>query len=112
MVAKGGYTDLQKSGLDFTALLKHEDEEEEQAMSEESARSQTVSSTSTPTVNNEADQMPVGPWCFRCRNTFSLMLTLFSLMLTLFVSNDYTDALMLTLSVTEMLTRFVLTNTV
>ena len=85
VVAKGGYTELQRSGLDFTSLLKHEDEEEQQAMSEELARSRTVCSTSTPTVNDEEDQLPVGLWCFRCCNTFSLMLTLYSLMLTMFV---------------------------
>ena len=60
VVAKGGYTELQKSGLDFTSLLKKEDEEEQQAMSEELARSRTVSSTSSPTVNDEAEQIPVG----------------------------------------------------
>uniref|UniRef100_A0A8C5C8Y1 Uncharacterized protein n=1 Tax=Gadus morhua TaxID=8049 RepID=A0A8C5C8Y1_GADMO len=58
VVAKGGYTELQKSGLDFTSLLKKEDEEEQQAMSEELARSRTVSSTSSPTVNDEAEQIP------------------------------------------------------
>ncbi|CAL8283025.1 unnamed protein product [Gadus morhua 'NCC'] len=57
VVAKGGYTELQKSGLDFTSLLKKEDEEEQQAMSEELARSRTVSSTSSPTVNDEAEQI-------------------------------------------------------
>ena len=31
------------------------------------------------------------------------MLTLYSLMLTLFVPNDYTDALMLTLTITQVL---------
>ncbi|CAL8406684.1 unnamed protein product [Arctogadus glacialis] len=58
VVAKGGYTELQKSGLDFTSLLKKEDEAEQQAMSEELARSRTVSSTSSPTVNDEAEQIP------------------------------------------------------
>jgi hypothetical protein len=35
------------------------------------ARSRTVSSTSSPTVNDEAEQIPVGHWhqCFWCRNT-------------------------------------------
>jgi ATP-binding cassette subfamily C (CFTR/MRP) protein 4 len=59
VVAKGGYTELQKSGLDFTSLMKDEDEEQ-QATSVELARSRTASSTSTPTINDEADQIPVG----------------------------------------------------
>ena len=57
VVAQGGYTELQKSGLDFTSLLKDEDEEEQQGTSE-LARSRTVSSISM--VNDEADQMQVG----------------------------------------------------
>ena len=61
VVAQGGYTELQKSGLDFTSLLKDEDEEEQQATSE-LARSRTVSSISM--VNDEADQMLVGIWRF------------------------------------------------
>ena len=61
VVAQGGYTELQKSGLDFTSLLKDEDEEEQQATSE-LARSRTVSSISM--VNDEADQMLVGLWRF------------------------------------------------
>ncbi|CAL8289846.1 unnamed protein product [Lota lota] len=58
VVAQGGYTELQKSGLDFTSLLKNEGEEEQQAMLEELARSRTVSSASMPMVNDEADQLP------------------------------------------------------
>ena len=60
MVAQGGYTELQMSGLDFTSLLKEDGEEEQQGMSKELARSQTVSNTSVPTVNDKSDQMPVG----------------------------------------------------
>ena len=56
VVAQGGYTDLQRSGLDFTSLLKHEEEGEGKL--EELARSRTVSSNSSP--NEEADQLPVG----------------------------------------------------
>ena len=56
VVAQGGYTDLQRSGLDFTSLLKHKEEGE--AMLEELARSRTVSSTSA--LNEEAEQLPVG----------------------------------------------------
>ncbi|CAL8406691.1 unnamed protein product, partial [Arctogadus glacialis] len=57
VVAKGGYRELQKSGLDFTSLMKDEDEEQ-QATSVELARSRTASSTFTPTINDEADQIP------------------------------------------------------
>ena len=57
VVAQGGYTELQKSGLDFTSLLKDEAEEKQQATSEEMAHNRTVSNTSTPTVNDKADQM-------------------------------------------------------
>ncbi|XP_030210095.1 multidrug resistance-associated protein 4-like isoform X2 [Gadus morhua] len=55
VVAQGGYTDLQRSGLDFTSLLKHEEEGEGKL--EELARSRTVSCNSLP--NEEADQLPV-----------------------------------------------------
>uniref|UniRef100_A0A8C5FS48 Cystic fibrosis transmembrane conductance regulator n=1 Tax=Gadus morhua TaxID=8049 RepID=A0A8C5FS48_GADMO len=54
VVAQGGYTDLQRSGLDFTSLLKHEEEGEGKL--EDLARSRTVSSNSSP--NEEADQLP------------------------------------------------------
>ncbi|XP_030210094.1 multidrug resistance-associated protein 4-like isoform X1 [Gadus morhua] len=54
VVAQGGYTDLQRSGLDFTSLLKHEEEGEGKL--EELARSRTVSCNSLP--NEEADQLP------------------------------------------------------
>ncbi|KAG7261091.1 hypothetical protein CRUP_024784, partial [Coryphaenoides rupestris] len=60
VVAQGGYTELQMSGLDFTSLLKKE-EEEEQMMSEGLARSRTLSSTSTPSVNDAADMLPAEP---------------------------------------------------
>ena len=55
VVAQGSYTDLQRSGLDFTSLLKHEEEGEE--MSEKS-RSRRVSCISGH--NEDADQLPVG----------------------------------------------------
>ncbi|CAL8283040.1 unnamed protein product [Gadus morhua 'NCC'] len=51
------HRELQKSGLDFPSLMKDEDEEQ-QATSVELAPSRTASSTSTPTINDEADQIP------------------------------------------------------
>ncbi|KAJ8252922.1 hypothetical protein GJAV_G00207050 [Gymnothorax javanicus] len=63
MVAKGSYSELQRSGLDFTSLLKHEEEEEQQVleirsrtMSQTSMRSQ---SSSIMSVKDGAEQLPV-----------------------------------------------------
>uniref|UniRef100_A0A8C5CKE9 Cystic fibrosis transmembrane conductance regulator n=1 Tax=Gadus morhua TaxID=8049 RepID=A0A8C5CKE9_GADMO len=50
VVAQGGYTDLQRSGLDFTSLLKHEEEGEGKL--EELARSRTVSCNSFRCTSN------------------------------------------------------------
>uniref|UniRef100_A0A8C5FVQ0 Cystic fibrosis transmembrane conductance regulator n=1 Tax=Gadus morhua TaxID=8049 RepID=A0A8C5FVQ0_GADMO len=50
VVAQGGYTDLQRSGLDFTSLLKHEEEGEGKL--EDLARSRTVSSNSSRCTSN------------------------------------------------------------
>ncbi|CAL8307591.1 unnamed protein product [Merluccius merluccius] len=58
VVAQGGYTELQESGLDFTSLLKKQDEEEPPVISEVLARTRTLSTTSTPSVNDGADLLP------------------------------------------------------
>ncbi|XP_061082797.1 multidrug resistance-associated protein 4 [Conger conger] len=62
MVARGSYSELQRSGLDFTSLLKHEEEEEVQGveprcrtLSQTSMRSQ---SSSLLSVKDGADQLP------------------------------------------------------
>ncbi|KAJ8350063.1 hypothetical protein SKAU_G00251930, partial [Synaphobranchus kaupii] len=62
MVARGTYSELQHSGLDFTSLLKHEEEEEQQGVE---LRSRTLSQTSMRSqsssllsVKDGADQLP------------------------------------------------------
>ncbi|XP_035250475.1 multidrug resistance-associated protein 4 [Anguilla anguilla] len=62
MVARGTYSELQRSGLDFTSLLKHEEEEEQQGVE---LRSRTLSQTSMRSqsssllsVKDGADQLP------------------------------------------------------
>ncbi|KAJ3583658.1 hypothetical protein NHX12_016210, partial [Muraenolepis orangiensis] len=60
VVAQGGYTELQESGLDFTSLLKKQEEDDQQAMAEVFARTRTLSSTSTPSLSDAADLLPVG----------------------------------------------------
>ncbi|XP_036396882.1 multidrug resistance-associated protein 4 [Megalops cyprinoides] len=63
MVARGTYTELQRSGVDFTSLLKQDEEEEQQGaeprsrtLSQTSMRSQ---SSSLMSVKDGADQLPV-----------------------------------------------------
>ncbi|XP_076004891.1 ATP-binding cassette sub-family C member 4-like isoform X3 [Genypterus blacodes] len=46
MVAKGTYAELQRSGVDFTSLLKKDEEEEQQSSQEVSYRSRTLSENS------------------------------------------------------------------
>ncbi|KAF1371659.1 hypothetical protein PFLUV_G00270750 [Perca fluviatilis] len=61
MVAKGTYTELQRSGVDFTSLLK-EEEEEKQPPPDIVARSRTLSQNSqTSSVHSikDGDQLPV-----------------------------------------------------
>lgn len=64
MVAKGTYTELQQSGLDFTSLLQVE-EEEEQASQEVPARIRTMSQnsvlsqTSSSHSVKDGDHLPV-----------------------------------------------------
>ncbi|XP_070850344.1 ATP-binding cassette sub-family C member 4-like [Chaetodon trifascialis] len=66
MVAKGTYTELQQSGLDFTSLLK-EEEEQQQSPSDTPARSRTLSQNSvlshTSSVHSvkDGDQLPAEP---------------------------------------------------
>lgn len=73
MVAKGTYTELQRSGVDFTSLLKKDEEEEQQQQptpppptSEIPIRARTLSQTSalsqTSSVQSvkDGDHLPVG----------------------------------------------------
>lgn len=66
MVAKGTYAELQRSGVDFTSLLKKEEEEEQQQPPQDiPARSRTLSQNSvlsqTSSVHSvkDGDQLPV-----------------------------------------------------
>ncbi|XP_020772820.1 ATP-binding cassette sub-family C member 4-like isoform X1 [Boleophthalmus pectinirostris] len=68
MVAKGTYTELQHSGLDFTSLLQVEDEEEPQTPAPETpSRSRTLSQNSVMSQASDVhsvkdgDQLPVEP---------------------------------------------------
>ncbi|KAM4601994.1 ATP-binding cassette sub-family C member 4 [Polymixia lowei] len=66
MVAQGTYTELQRSGLDFTSLLKKEEEEEQQQATHEiSTRTRTLSqnsvlshTSSMHSVKDGSDQLP------------------------------------------------------
>uniref|UniRef100_A0A9J7Y9H5 Cystic fibrosis transmembrane conductance regulator n=1 Tax=Cyprinus carpio carpio TaxID=630221 RepID=A0A9J7Y9H5_CYPCA len=68
MVARGTYSELQRSGVDFTSLLKKDEEEEcEKGEAPRSPRSRTLSqnsirshSSSVLSVKDESDQLPVG----------------------------------------------------
>ncbi|XP_028992903.1 multidrug resistance-associated protein 4 isoform X2 [Betta splendens] len=68
MVAKGTYAELQRSGVDFTSLLKKEEEEEQQQPSQDiSGRTRTLSQNSVlsqaSSVNSakDGDQLPAEP---------------------------------------------------
>uniref|UniRef100_A0A671PYG4 Multidrug resistance-associated protein 4 n=1 Tax=Sinocyclocheilus anshuiensis TaxID=1608454 RepID=A0A671PYG4_9TELE len=69
MVARGTYSELQRSGVDFTSLLKKDEEEEgEKGEAPRSPRSRTLSqnpvrshSTSVLSVKDESDQLPAEP---------------------------------------------------
>uniref|UniRef100_A0A673LSB8 Multidrug resistance-associated protein 4 n=1 Tax=Sinocyclocheilus rhinocerous TaxID=307959 RepID=A0A673LSB8_9TELE len=69
MVARGTYSELQRSGVDFTSLLKKDVEEEgEKGEAPRSPRSRTLSqnsvrshSSSVLSVKDESDQLPVEP---------------------------------------------------
>lgn len=67
MVAKGTYTELQRSGVDFTSLLKKEEEEEQQqAPQDVPLRSRTLSENSVASSVHslkDGDYLPVGA-CF------------------------------------------------
>uniref|UniRef100_A0A8C1P8A5 Multidrug resistance-associated protein 4 n=1 Tax=Cyprinus carpio TaxID=7962 RepID=A0A8C1P8A5_CYPCA len=66
MVARGTYSELQRSGVDFTSLLKKDEEEEcEKGEAPRSPRSRTLSqnsirshSSSVLSVKDESDQLP------------------------------------------------------
>uniref|UniRef100_A0A3P9IC91 Cystic fibrosis transmembrane conductance regulator n=1 Tax=Oryzias latipes TaxID=8090 RepID=A0A3P9IC91_ORYLA len=62
MVAKGTYTELLQSGVDFASLLKKEEEEEEQQLPPKdfSARERSLSQTSSVQSVKDGDQLPVG----------------------------------------------------
>lgn len=65
MVAKGTYEELQQSGVDFTSLLKEEEEEEQLQQPEVNIRSRTLSENSvlsqTSSVHSvkDGDNLPV-----------------------------------------------------
>uniref|UniRef100_A0A671RW81 Multidrug resistance-associated protein 4 n=1 Tax=Sinocyclocheilus anshuiensis TaxID=1608454 RepID=A0A671RW81_9TELE len=69
MVARGTYSELLRSGVDFTSLLKKDEEEEgEKGEAPRSPRSRTLSqnsvrshSSSVLSVKNESNQLPVEP---------------------------------------------------
>uniref|UniRef100_A0A8C1I0L0 Cystic fibrosis transmembrane conductance regulator n=1 Tax=Cyprinus carpio carpio TaxID=630221 RepID=A0A8C1I0L0_CYPCA len=69
MVARGTYSELQRSGVDFTSLLKKDEEEEcEKGEAPRSPRSRTLSqnsirshSSSVLSVKDESDQLPAEP---------------------------------------------------
>uniref|UniRef100_A0A673J693 Multidrug resistance-associated protein 4 n=1 Tax=Sinocyclocheilus rhinocerous TaxID=307959 RepID=A0A673J693_9TELE len=69
MVARGTYSELLRSGVDFTSLLKKDEEEEgEKGEAPRSPRSRTLSqnsvrshSSSVLSVKDESDQLPVEP---------------------------------------------------
>uniref|UniRef100_A0A8C1F9V6 Multidrug resistance-associated protein 4 n=1 Tax=Cyprinus carpio carpio TaxID=630221 RepID=A0A8C1F9V6_CYPCA len=69
MVARGTYSELQQSGVDFTSLLKKDEEEEgEKEEAPRSPRNRTISqnsvrshSSSVLSVKDESDQLPAEP---------------------------------------------------
>ncbi|XP_014906070.1 ATP-binding cassette sub-family C member 4 isoform X2 [Poecilia latipinna] len=61
MVAKGTYTELQRSGLDFTSLLKKEEEEEQpQSPKDISPRSRTLSEMSALSQHSSVNSLKDG----------------------------------------------------
>lgn len=89
MVAKGTYEELQQSGVDFTSLLKEEEEEEQLQQPEVHIRSRTLSENSalsqTSSVHSVKDggNLPVSTsllpqFVSQRRNELSLMLTCFA----------------------------------
>lgn len=87
MVASGTYSELQQSGVDFTSLLKKDEEEEgEKGDAPRSPRIRTLSQNSSHSltssvlsVKDESDQLPVGglstspsPSCSIVRNSIKL----------------------------------------
>uniref|UniRef100_A0A8C7QZ85 Cystic fibrosis transmembrane conductance regulator n=1 Tax=Oncorhynchus mykiss TaxID=8022 RepID=A0A8C7QZ85_ONCMY len=90
MVARGTYSELQRSGVDFTSLLKREEEGPQAPGAEtesRSPRSRTLSqnsvvshTSSIRSVKDGTDQLPVGPAHFQsfdtvARSIFTLCLT-------------------------------------
>lgn len=64
MVAKGTYTELQQYGVDFTSLLKKEEEDELQPSYDSSSRIRTLSqnslvSTTSSLHSKDGDHLPV-----------------------------------------------------
>uniref|UniRef100_A0A4W6DQY7 Cystic fibrosis transmembrane conductance regulator n=1 Tax=Lates calcarifer TaxID=8187 RepID=A0A4W6DQY7_LATCA len=79
MVAKGTYMELQRSGVDFTSLLKKEEEEEQQLPpSDVPTRSRTLSQNSVLSQSSsvqsvkDGDQLPVGTLSLLFSFSFSL----------------------------------------
>lgn len=65
MVAKGNYTELQQSGVDFTSLLKKEEEDEQHPSHDSTSRIRTLSENSVVSVTSslqsikDGDHLPV-----------------------------------------------------
>lgn len=65
MVAKGTYADLQRSGVDFTSLLKEDDEQQQQQPQDVPTRIRTLSQNSTLSQTSsvhsvkDGDHLPV-----------------------------------------------------
>lgn len=65
MVAKGTYTELQQSGVDFTSLLKKEEDEEQQSSHDTLSRIRTLSQNSIVSTASslhsvkDGDHLPV-----------------------------------------------------
>uniref|UniRef100_A0A1A7XAW0 Multidrug resistance-associated protein 4 n=2 Tax=Nothobranchiidae TaxID=405002 RepID=A0A1A7XAW0_9TELE len=60
MVAKGTYTELQRSGVDFTSLLKKDEEEEQQPSHDIPVRSRTMSQNSTLSQTSSVNSVKDG----------------------------------------------------
>ncbi|CAB1327867.1 unnamed protein product, partial [Coregonus sp. 'balchen'] len=96
MVARGTYSELQHSGVDFTSLLKRDEEEEPQtnnnhsvvkhALSQNSvcSRNSVVSHTSSMhSVQDGAEQLPVGPNSTHFLSRASILVMLGTVLLSL-----------------------------
>lgn len=60
MVAKGTYGELQQSGVDFTALLKKEEEEEQHPTHDSHSRIRTLSQNSVVSTSSSLHSVKDG----------------------------------------------------